>query len=360
MKILFVSDIYYPHIGGVSEHIYHLADEFEKKGHFVRILTGRMSGDFFPDEERVIRVGTGLTIKYNQSVGRITVVPNPYVVEDIVNRFDVVHIHGAVAPTFPLLALLFSKKTNIFTFHPTFDSSLPYLIFKKPLGYFFRRIDGLIAVSETARESFRKYFPGEYRIIPNGVDVKRFKPGKKKRNQILFVGRFEPRKGLDYLLKAMPEVIREIPDARLYVVGGGYRKFKINVPECVKSHIQFTGFVHPDQLPLYYGSSEVFVSPATGGESFGIVLIEAMASKTAVVASDIPGYKTVVKHMENGILVPPHSHEEIASAIIRILKDRKLKKKLVDNGLKTAHYYSWKNVANMVLDFYYEVNPSLP
>ena len=360
MKILFVSDIYYPHIGGVSEHIYHLADEFEKRGHSVKILTGRMAGHFFPDEDRVIRVGTGLTVKYNQSVGRITIVPNPYVIERIVNRFDVVHIHGGIAPTFPLLTLLFSKKTNIFTFHPTFSRSIPYTILKKPLGYLFKRIDGIIAVSETAKESFIRYFPGNYRIIPNGVDTNRFKPKKKKRHQILFVGRFEPRKGLDYLLKALPLVLKEIPDAKLIVVGGGYRRIKLNVPESIRNHIEFTGFVDPDKLPAYYGTSEVFVSPATGGESFGIVLVEAMASKTAVIASDIPGYRTVVKHLQNGLLVPPHSHKDIAKAIVKVLKDRELRNRLVDNGLKTAHYYSWKNIGEMVLDFYYEVNPSLP
>ena len=175
MKILFVSDFYYPHIGGVTEHIYHLANEFEKMGHKVSILTANIKGDLKPDERRVIRLGRSMVIPMNKSNARMTGWVNISVLSSIVNKYNVIHIHGIIAPTLPLFSLKVSRKTNIFTFHPTFESSNLYEISKNYLRHYFEKIDGKIAVSVTARDSINRYFPGDYRIIPNGVDRNRFK-----------------------------------------------------------------------------------------------------------------------------------------------------------------------------------------
>ena len=173
MRVLFVSDFYYPHIGGVTEHRYHLAHEFENMGHEVSVLTADIEGDLKPDERRVVRLGKSMVIPMNQSNARMTGWVNLSLLSSIVNDYDIIHIHGIIAPTLPLLALKVSRKTNIFTFHPTFECSNLYKVFKNYLKHYFDKIDGKIAVSVTARDSISRYFTGDYRIIPNGVDINR-------------------------------------------------------------------------------------------------------------------------------------------------------------------------------------------
>ncbi len=362
MKVLFVSDIYYPHIGGISEHIYNLANQFEKHGHYVSILTANIEGDLRPDEERVIRIGKSIVIPANHSHSRITYGVDGGILSKIVNKYDIVHIHGTLAPNLPLLTLRVSRRINIFTFHPAYKYSLLLKIFKGYLKNYFKRIDGKIAVSRAARDSIVKYLPGDYRIIPNGVDTKKFNPGnlsKDSSKEILFVGRIEPRKGLQFLINALPLVKKEIPEVNLTVAGGWYKEMKINVPQEVKDSIRFLGFVDPEKLPEVFRKSNLFVSPAIGGESFGIVLIEAMASGIPVVASDIPGYRCVIEDEKNSFLVSPGDSEAIANGIIRVLKDEALRYSVIKEGLKCAQRYSWDKVSKEVLDFYYEINPSL-
>ncbi len=362
MKILFVSDFYYPHIGGVTEHIYHLANEFENMGHEVSILTANIEGSLKPDERRVVRLGKSMVIPMNQSNARVTGWVNLSSLSDIVNNYDVIHIHGIIAPTLPLLSLKVLRKTNIFTFHPTFDSSNLYKIFKNYLKHYFEKIDGKIAVSATARDSIRKYFPDDYRIIPNGVDINRFRACGEEKNpfEILFVGRIEPRKGLQFLVNALPLIKREIPQAQLTVVGGGYKGMRLDIPSEVKDFIRFLGFVAPSDLPKIFSRASVFVSPAISGESFGIVLLEAMATETPVIASSIPGYRCVIEDGNNGLLISPGNSKEIADKIITLLKNKNMRETLVKGGLRTVVKYSWDVVAKDIMDFYYEVDPSLP
>ena len=362
MKILFVSGFYYPHIGGVTEHIYHLANEFEDMGHEVSILTANIEGDLKPDEVRVIRLGKSMVIRMNKSNARISGWVNLSKLSKIINEYDVIHIHGIIAPTLPLLSLKVSRKTNIFTFHPTFDSSNLYQISKQYLKHYFKRIHGKIAVSVTARDSIAKYFPGDYRIIPNGVDPNRFKNSGKGKNpfEILFVGRIEPRKGLQFLIDALPRVNKEFPKAKLVVAGGGYKEMKMRIPEEVKDSIEFLGFVDPSALPDIFSRASVFVSPAVSGESFGIVLLEAMGTQTPVIASSIAGYRCVIEDGKNGLLVSPESSKDIADKVITLFKDENLYKTLVKGGLKTVDKYSWDKVAKDILKFYYEIDPSLP
>jgi phosphatidylinositol alpha-mannosyltransferase len=362
MKVLFISDVYYPHIGGVAEHIYHLANEFEKMGHKVAILTANIEGNLKPDEKRVIRMGKSIVIPMNQSNARITGWVNLSALSRIVNEYDVVHIHGTIAPTLPLLSLKVSGKTNIFTFHPTFESSNLFKIFKNYLKHYFDKIDGKIAVSRTARDSIKKYFSGKYRIIPNGIDRNRFKFSEDTENpyEILFVGRIEPRKGLQFLIDALPEIKREFPRAELTVAGSGYKSMKLNIPLEVKDSIRFLGFVAPSDLPAIFNRASVFVSPAISGESFGIVLLEAMATGTPVIASSIPGYRCVIQDGKNGLLVTPENPKKIALKVIDLMKNNQLRENLIEEGLETSARYSWDVVAKDILDFYYEVDPSLP
>jgi phosphatidylinositol alpha-mannosyltransferase len=367
LRIALVSDVYYPHVGGIQEHIYHLGLELKSKGHKVKVITGGSRADVSPSGLDVIRIGKVIQIPANKSFSKITVV------RGVVNKlrrifarekFDVVHVHGIFAPILPLYSHLVSKAVTIHTFHAAFDSSIGYNFFKKLLQKLIKKVDGIIAVSNTARDSIAKYIPTNYTIIPNGVDTRRFNPENKKIKKfsdknpiILFVGRFEPRKGLKYLFLSFNQIIKKIPDAILVVVGKGrlkeyYRSF---LSKEAVGNVFFEGKVSMEALPSYFTTCDVFCSPAYTGESFGIILLEALASGKPVVASDIPGYRNIINSGSNGLLVEPKNPEEITKGILKILEDKKLERRFIEKGLETAEKYSWKNIARMIEVFYYNV-----
>ena len=373
MRICMVSDNYYPYIGGIAEHIHHLSFELRRRGHFVKILTTKVGGktlaclDRVPDEESVLRIGRGVVIRSNKSFARVPVAFRPmarvkrFFKEE---NFDVVHLHGSLAPTLPLVALRVSRAINVFTFHASHDKSIGYALCRSLLLPYFRAIHGLIAVSTAARDSTAKYFPGEYRIIPNGVDVDFFRPDVEPipelnngRPKVLFLGRFEPRKGLKYLLMALPEIVQEVPDAQLVVVGTGLfgYAYKSYLDKEVEGHVYWAGLVPGEERPRYYRSCDVFCSPAIGYESFGIVLLEAMATGRPVVASDITGYRTVMTSGREGFLVPPRDPKALAKAIVKILKEPGLASTMGRMGRERAKEFSWANVALKVEKFYAEL-----
>ncbi len=369
MRICIVSDSYYPHLGGVTEHIRHTADELRRLGHCVDILTASYGNNRGYEAPEIVRVGRSVKIPYNKSFATVTIgLDISAKVGRVLTRrdYDIVHTHGPLAPTLPLLALRNSKSINIATFH-TAHSNPPqaYHVLRSYFDrYYFRKIHGLIAVSTVARDCMYRYFPGDYRIIPNGVDVERFKVGLKpidrlrdSSHNVLFVGRFDPRKGLKYLLLAFPMVVKQCPEAKLIVVGGGplkpyYERF---IDFSVRDRVLFQGSVAPDDLPLYYASCDVFCSPATGAESFGIILLEAMSSGKPIVASDIHGYRQVIEDGVDGILVPPEDPGALASSIVKVLKSRGLRARLSENGLRKSKRYSWERVTKTIEGYYYEV-----
>ncbi len=352
MRILIVSDVYYPHPGGISEHIYHMSCELIKKGHSVTIMAPHMTGDEdtnkFPP---VVRVGRAVSILANRSFSRIAVARDikKQVMNVIQRGFDIIHIHG-FAPVLPLLALKYSTAKNVVTVHAAYSGSLAYGVLKGYLMKYFNKLDAKIAVLKIAENSISMFFPGRYIIIPNGVDIDRFNPEieplseLKGRFNILFVGRFEPRKGLKYLLSAFPIIKKEVPDARLIIVGSG----RIDIPKRYSNDIILRKSVSPPHIPKFYASSDVFCSPATGNESFGIVLLEAMASGVPVVASSIPGYRCVIKNNELGILVEKENPQAIASAIIRLAKDRGLREEMGKRGREYAIGFSWEGITDKI------------
>jgi len=370
LKILFVSDIFYPHPGGISEHIDSLARYLRKRGHLTYILTANFSsGIDYKDPDYVIRVGRAFKIPINKSIGSITLSPKlNKLVKEIVqkNNYDIVHIHGPIAPVLPMLAIKYSRSINVATFHSAHDEVLLYRIFKGYLENYFKKLHGRIAVSEVAKRSISRYFEGEYRIIPNGVDIHRFNPNNEKiewlvrddSKKILFVGRIEPRKGLKYLILALNEVVKFISNVKLIVVGDG--PFKILYEQYLNKNIEdkviFVGKVGYDELPKFYVSCDVFVSPATEKESFGIVLLEAMASKIPVIASDIEGYKQIIKDEVNGFLFENENYKNLADKIIMVLKNKNFVNKVVENAYKIViEKYSWESVSKQVENYYYEL-----
>ncbi len=318
-------------------------------------------------EETVHTVGTVVPVPANGSVARISLsLRLSRQVKEILERenFDVIHLHEPLLPALPVTVLRHSHSLNVGTFHAFAQSNYAYFYGKPILRYFVRKLHGRIAVSPPARDFVSEYFPGEYEVIPNGIDYDRFVSPRdplaicrEGGPNILFVGRLEKRKGLKFLLRAMAGVWAHFPQARLIVVGSGplledYRKL-------VEAHrvenVVFTGFVSSEELPRYYHSCDVFCAPSTGQESFGIVLLEAMASGKPLVASDIPGYNSVVNHGVEGFLVPPKDEQALALSLVRLLADTELRAKMGEAGRRRAAEFSWDKVARRVLDFYARV-----
>ena len=255
--------------------------------------------------------------------------------------------------------------TTIATFHSEHKSSAGYRLFQKLLLTYFRRIHGIIAVSESARDSMTKYFPGDYRLIPNGVDTDFFNPAVEplpmfanSRPKILFMGRFEQRKGLMYLLKALPIIKRAIPDIQCIVVGAGpfgYSYYRQFLDKTVMDDVHFVGLVSGPDRPRYYATCDVFCAPSIGSESFGIVLLEAMATGKPVVASDINGYRNVLADGIEGLLSAPCDEQGIADRIIAILQDKERARQMGEAGRTKALTYSWPRVTDRIEAFYHEV-----
>jgi len=364
VKIAIVTPYDLSHPGGVSEHIAHLRTEFEVRGHGVTVIAPRGRRGGLEVSDGYYGVGRTVTIPANGSMVRITIDVTLYAaVKDLMRReqFDVVHLHEPLTPVLPYMVLLNSRAVNVGTFHAYRASNPWYTAFKPYMTFVLSRLDGRIAVSEPAREFVDQYFEGPYEIIPNGIDIARYGGeivplpwAGDGVPRILFVGRFtERRKGFTHLLRAMPLVRQQFPSTRLVVVGmGDPERFARVMDAAGVGGIDFVGFVPAAELPRYYASCDVFCAPSIERESFGIVLLEAMATGTPVVATAIPGYASVMSHGHDGLLVPPRDPQALALALVRLLADRDLRGRLTTAGHATAAGYAWPRIAERVLDVY--------
>lgn len=261
--------------------------------------------------------------------------------------------------------LRFSNTVNIGTFHAA--AGRPGYYFGWPVSavIIYRRTPKLrakIAVSTAAQRYHKKWVRGDFQVIPNGVDVNMFSPGVKPipeycdgKLNILFVGRLENRKGLSYLLKAYRNIKQKAPNTRLIVAGPGRilrRRYEGFVENNGIKDVVFVGHVSEEMKPRYFSTADIFCAPATGRESFGIVLLEAMATGKPVVASSIEGYRCVITNGVEGILVPPKSDKKLAQALLKLIDDPELRQKMGKNGYEKAKQYSWDKVARQVLDCY--------
>ncbi len=367
MKILLCSDSYYPHPGGVSEYMHFLHAYLKSIGNQVMILAPNYP-EPFRDTQDIQRIGK--CYLFNANMATITITFHrklPILVRDFIKhgKFDVVHTNGPLGWTLPYWAFHYSRGLNIATFHTAFTGTNLYrfgkLIFKRE---FQKRMHGVIYPSKAAMETTYPHFPLPYRIIPNGVDTERFnqlnKPLEKFQNQrpkILFLGRLDPRKGLDRLLLAFPRIKAKIKDALLIVVGAGnpIDYYKKMIPKELRDSVHFEGRVSIDLIPRYYASCDVYVSPAIGGEVFGIVLAEAMATGKPVIASNISGYNEVITDGINGLLFDANNPDDIADKAIQVLENSQLRKILGNNARDYAKNISWKKVAQRVMNYYKEV-----
>jgi phosphatidylinositol alpha-mannosyltransferase len=368
LKVALVSPYDFSHPGGVTEHITHLAQVLRDRGASVKLM-GPASGDM-PAPVRELgevdfyRVGRPFPIPINGSVARITLsFPLARRISRMLDaeRFDIIHCHEPLLPALPITVLRASKVCNVGTFHAYAKSSIAYYYGRRLVRGSFRKLHGRIAVSAPARDFVSKYLHGDYQVVPNGVDLARFgravEPLPHLRDgklNLLFVGRLEKRKGLGDLLRAYVNLKQRLPELRLIVVGdgrmrGGYERYiqSQDIPDVVMA-----GYVSPDELPRYHASGDIFVAPNTGAESFGIVLLEAMAAGLPVVATDIPGFSQVVSPGVQGILVRRDDPVSLGSAINLLAADPALRARLGAAGRQSAVKYSWDNVGDQVVDVY--------
>jgi len=370
VKIGLVSPYDFAHPGGVILHISYLERYFTRMGHEVKVIApaSRSVPDF---GDRFIPIGRPRPIPSSGSIARVTVsiwlAPKIKAVLER-EKFDIIHFHEPLMPMLCTSILRLSKTANVGTFHASYGK--PGYNFARPVGKWilrrwFRKLDGKIAVSKPAMDFARENFPGYYNIIPNGVDVEHFSPDVAPIEEfddgklnILFVSRLEKRKGLNYLLQAFKQVKEEIPNSRLIVVGPGTRlrrRYERYVARSGLKDVVFVGLVSYDDLPRYYQTADVFCAPAIGSESFGIILLEAMAMGKPIVASNIEGYASVISHGVDGLLVPPADKDKLAQALISLLNDEALRREMGAKGRIKALEHSWEHIAQRVFDYYVRV-----
>jgi len=323
-------------------------------GSFTRVLHPRLGRHDEPPPE-VIPIGRSVIVPANGTLPNIILSPRSvWRIRRVLERerFDLVHLHEPMTPTPGPATMALARCPMVATFHAS--GELSWLKLAKPAwGFLLDRIDRRIAVSEPARESANRYFPGDYDVIPNGVLVPDEADAAGREERIVYVGRHEPRKGLQVLLRAWPEVWRRT-GARLRLVGADPLAVRLlfarlRVPS---EGIDVLGFLSQAELTAELLAAKALVAPSLGGESFGMVLTRAFACATPVVASDISGYRGVMEP-EAGLLVPPGEPAALADAIAALLANEPRREELGRAARTIAQErYSWDRIARQLAEIY--------
>lgn len=360
MRIGMVCPYSFDYPGGVQAHIENLAAELRKRGHEVMVLAPGTKGAE-PDEYTTF-VGPGLGIPYNGSVARLAFGPRTWRATRTwleTTRPDVLHIHEPNAPGTGMFALAQANGPIVATFHTAIASSKVLSTFSGALAPLLEKIRGRIAVSDVARRWQVQALGSDAVEIPNGVDVsfyRRFRDegtvAQTDAPLVCFLGRFdEPRKGFPTLLRAWPSVRRAVPNARLIVMGDGDRAA---AEEALANTggVEFLGRVDEETKARILAEADVYCAPNTGGESFGIVLVEAMSAGTAVLAADIDGFRRVLRNGECGVLFRTADPESLSAELITLLTDPASRAGVIEAADDVIDEYDWPNVAQRVLRVY--------
>ncbi|ARE34255.1 MULTISPECIES: glycosyltransferase family 4 protein [Rhodococcus] len=360
MKIGMICPYSFDVPGGVQAHVVDLAEVLIERGHKVSVLAPSSDDDELPDF--VVSAGKAVAIPYNGSVARLSFGPTAnnrlrkFIAE---GDFDVLHIHEPNAPSLSMLALRIAEGPIVATFHTSTTKSLVLSTFQGVLAPYLEKISGRIAVSELARRWQVESLGSDAVEIPNGVDVAAFAeadmlPGyPREGGTILFLGRYdEPRKGMAVLLGALPELVERHPDLEVIVVGrGDEEKLRKEAGKYFK-HLRLLGQVSDEEKASALRSVDVYCAPNLGGESFGIVLVEAMAAGTAVVASELDAFRRVLRDGQAGLLVPIGNSDALAEAIDSVLGDPDRRRALVNTATSVVAEYDWPVVAEQILRVY--------
>ena len=346
--------------GGVQSHVLQLAEVMRERGHDVSVLAP--SSRHVSPPHYVVSGGKAVPIPYNGSVARLRFGPATH---RMVKRwiadgdFDVLHLHEPNAPSLSLLALMIADGPIVATFHTSTTKSLALGVFQGILRPWNEKIVGRIAVSDLARRWQIEALGSDAVQIPNGVDVASFAtapplPGYPRTGKtVLFLGRFdEPRKGMAVLLGALPALVRRFADIEILIVGRGDEDDLRDEAGDLAGHLRFLGQVDDAEKASALRSADVYCAPNTGGESFGIVLVEAMAAGTAVVASNLDAFRRVLVDGTAGCLVAVEDPAALADALIAVLADDALRARYIAAATEEVHRYDWSVVADDILRVY--------
>ena len=364
LKVALVSpyDVAFP--GGVSAHIQNLSTNLQKRGVVTSIIAPASSG-YDNSIPNLIQMGSSVAVPTGGSVARISF--SVWMAKQIRNlikeeKYDVVHVHEPFAGALTLSVLsksLDNGPIKIGTFHSFEGSSLYKLVPHWLLQKYFRKLDGKIAVSQPAKSYVQKYLPSDYEVIPNGIDTKeidlvrpyqQFLDGK---INILFVGRLEKRKGLRYLLSSFCNLKWKFPDIRLIIVGTGDMDSESQriLGERNPDDVLYVGSVTHEQKLRYLKTADIFCSPATGQESFGIVLLEAMSAGLPIVASRIEGYESLLGK-EEAFLFEAGDSSDLSEKLALLIAHKEMRDRMGTHGRKKSELFDWSVVAEKILNYY--------
>lgn len=347
--------------GGVSAHVADLAEALIRMGHYVSVLAPAEFDELLPNY--VVSTGKPRAVKYNGSVARLSFGPiaarkvSKWIEE---GEFDVLHVHEPLAPSLSVLACWAAKGPIVATWHSSMDKSRMMLTLSKLAQTAMEKVSARIAVSEAARTTLIKHVGGDAVVIPNGVDISTFTNAKPMfgwpgaSQSIVFLGRGdEPRKGLLVLVEAYPEIRRQHPNVRLLIAGPGEPADTLKkLSREDRASVTVLGMVAPQDKASVLASGTIYVAPNTGGESFGIVLLEAMASGTPVVASDLEAFKRVLDNGKAGITFENENSADLARVVSELLSDPTRCAELSAQGKLRASEFDWSVVAERIVDVY--------
>lgn len=365
LRIVQVSPYSWDVPGGVQVHVRELSAHLRERGHEVLILApGRRRGN----RDDALIVGRAVPVRGNGSVARISFGPQ---VANVVGRAlrefqpDIIHVHEPLVPSVSMHAVLNAEVPVVATFHSNVGrervGSLWFRLAVPMIRPVWNRVACRIAVSEAARHSVTSRMgEGDVRIVPNGVDVARFASASPARlpagRHLLFVGRLEERKGFPVAVRAFESLAARYPDLRLLVIGDGAERDAVDLLDAsTRARVEMLGRVDDDRLASSLKAADVYLGPATGGESFGIVLAEAMAAGLPIVASDIPGYRDVARNGLEAVLVVPGDPEALVAGVRRVLDDPALARSLGERGAIRAHDFAWDSITDRLVDVYREL-----
>jgi phosphatidyl-myo-inositol alpha-mannosyltransferase len=359
--------------GGVQFHIRDLAEDLIRRGHRVSVLAPADDGTPLPPY--AVPAGRAVPVPYNGSVARLNfgLLSAARVRRWLHDgRFDVIHIHEPTSPSLGLLACWAAQGPIVATFHTSNPRSRAMIAAYAILQSALEKISARIAVSEYARRTLVEHLGGDAVVIPNGVDVGFFARAEPRPEwqsaaagqprgraggtgpTLGFVGRIdEPRKGLPVLMQALPKILTEHPGARLLVVGRGDQREAVSaLPADVRGHVEFLGMVSDEDKARLLRRVDLYVAPNTGGESFGIILVEAMSAGAPVLASDLDAFAQVLDGGAAGELFTGGDPDALAAAAIRLLGDPGRLAELRERGSRHVRRFDWSTVGADILAVY--------
>lgn len=369
MKIALVTPYDFPYPGGVTEHVAALAGGLQRRGHEVHIFAASSGCPGYRCLNYRIMTRRIISFPIAGALARIGFSPlTSITVKKLLRRekFDIIHLQEPLTPslTWWFLLLASAHTATIGTFHAYHER--PHRLYRLSRPLFkglFARLDSLIAVSEPAHQFAAGMFPGNYRIIPNGIDLSRFgrtaaaiRRNPTRHITLLFVGRLDPRKGFAVLFEAFCRLQVHYPHLKLQVIGpvapGTVRMYRQLAQDRGITGLEIVGYAAPEELPHFYHQADIFCAPSLGCESFGIVLLEAMAAGLPIVASDIAGYRSLLTNEQEGLLVSPGQADTLTVALRRLIEQPELRRRLGQSGQTKAAQFTWDHVVDQTLAVY--------